>query len=38
MQGRQFTSINLSVNDLILHAYGIHLRQLRALTQEASGG
>ena len=28
MQGRQFTSINLSASDLILLAYGIHPRQL----------
>jgi uncharacterized protein (TIGR03435 family) len=28
MQGRQFSSINLSVSDLILFAFGIHPRQL----------
>lgn len=28
MQGRQFTSINMSASDLILLAYGIHPRQL----------
>ena len=28
MQGREFSSINMSVNDLILFAYGIHPRQL----------
>jgi len=28
MQGREFSSINLSVNDLIVFAYGIHPRQL----------
>jgi uncharacterized protein (TIGR03435 family) len=28
MQGRQFSSINLSVSDLMLFAYGIHARQL----------
>ena len=28
MQGRQFTSINLSTSDLILFAFGIHPRQL----------
>jgi uncharacterized protein (TIGR03435 family) len=28
MQGREFSSINMSVSDLILFAYGIHPRQL----------
>jgi uncharacterized protein (TIGR03435 family) len=28
MQGRQFSSINMSVSDLVLLAYGIHPRQL----------